>query len=237
MRDEVLEQLCWNSYANVIGPVRGIIVRLHGLGAAGMKSAAEAVDLEWASRGGLVVEVFHNPWSWMNDATRDLVDAVVSGLRARHQLPADLPLIIIGGSMGGHAALTYCFTSRLRVTACQANCPVCDLPHHFTERPDLPRTLYSAYGLGDGIEARMAANSPLQQVARMPDITYQILHGGGDQAVNKERHSDRLVAAMRQRGLRVEYLEEPGMGHCGPLPTFALQRRLIDFVSQQLATS
>ena len=200
-----------------------------------MKSAGEPVDLEWASQGALMVEVFQDPWGWMNDATRDLFDDVITGLRARHKLDPQLPLIAIGGSMGGHAALTYCFTSRHRVSACQANCPVCDLPFHATERPDLPRTFFHAYGMCDDLAPRLITKSPLHQVAKLPDIPYQILHGARDKAVGKEQHSDRLVAAMRQRGLKVEYIEEPEMGHCGPIPTFTLHRRLMDFVSAQLA--
>jgi len=68
----------------------------------------------------------------------------------------------------------------------------------------------------------------------MPDIPYQILHGGEDKAVSKEHHSDRLVAALRGRGLRVEYIEVPEMGHCGPFPTFALVRRFTDFIGENL---
>ena len=235
MRDDQLDQLAWNGFRHLSGPVRGLVVRFHGLGGMGMKAAGDPTDLEWAGHGALVVEVFQDPWGWMNDATRDLSDAVVDALRARHHLDPALPLIAIGGSMGGHAALTWCFTSRQRVTACQANCPVADLPFHFSERPDLPRTLYHAYGVDGDVAARLAGNSPLHQVARLPDIPYQILHGGRDKSVGKERHSDLLVAAMRQRGLRVEYLEEPEMGHCGPLPSFAVHRRLLDFVIAQLA--
>ena len=45
----------------------------------------------------------------------------------------------------------YVYTRYAAVTpvACVANCPVCDLPYHYTERPDLPRTLYSAFGDSD----------------------------------------------------------------------------------------
>jgi dipeptidyl aminopeptidase/acylaminoacyl peptidase len=67
------------------------------------------------------------------------------------------------------------------------------------------------------MEAALEEQSPLHQVAGMPDIPYLIVHGDQDTAVNKARHSDRLVAAMRARGLRVNYIEVPGMGH-GAIP-------------------
>jgi len=230
----MLDQLSWNGHRYVIGPVRGIVVRFNGLGSMNMKPAADWPDLELASKGALVVEVFQDPWGWMNDDTRDLFDEVVDGVRVRYGLDPSLPLIATGGSMGGHAALAYCFKSRHRITACQVNCPVCDLAYHFGERPDLPRTFYHAYGRDGDVVERLRSNSPLHQAAHMPDIPYQILHGGEDKAVSKEHHSDRLVSTLRDRGLRVEYIEVPEMGHCGPFSTFALVRRFIDFIGENL---
>jgi alpha-beta hydrolase superfamily lysophospholipase len=236
MHDDLLDKVSWNGFAQVRGPVRGLVVRFNGLNNTAMKDGLDIAELEWADQGALLVQAYQDPWGWMNDATRDLFDAVVDGLRARHRLRADLPLIAVGGSMGGHAALTWAFTSRHKVTAVQANCPVCDLPFHYTERPDLPRTMHHAFGpLEEDIGAAMRAKSPLHQVASLPDVPYQIIHGGKDQAVGKARHSDPLVAAMRQRGLRVDYLEEPEMRHCWPLTSHALHRRMMDFVTGQLA--
>jgi alpha-beta hydrolase superfamily lysophospholipase len=233
MQDQLLDRLAWVGHRHVNGPVRGIVLRFHGLGAMGMKGSADPLDLEWAHHGALVIEPFHLPWAWMNDQTRDLYDEVVDAVRVRYGLSADLPLITTGGSMGGHGSLTYAFRSRHRVTATQANCPVCDLPFHYTERPDLPRTMHQAFGsLGD-ITAAMEERSPLHQAARMPDIAYQIIHGARDKAVNKERHSDRLVAALRQHGRRVDYLELPDMEHCQPF-TWPAYRQMVDFVIGQL---
>lgn len=233
MRRELLDQLSWNSIRHLNSPVRALVVRFPGLGSMAMRNAPEITDLEWAGHGIAVIEAFQDPWGWMNVATRALYDDVVEGVRAAHGLDPALPLIAVGGSMGGHAALAWTMGSRHRVTACQANCPVCDLPFHASERPDLPRTMMHAYGREDGLAQRLEANSPLHQVARLPDVPYQILHGGQDKAVRKDLHSDKLVAAMRARGLRVEYIEEPEMGHCWPLPSFALHRRLVDFVIGQ----
>lgn len=235
MRDDLLDKLSWNGFKHVQGPVRGIVLRFHGLGNTAMKQGLDPNELEWASHGALLVEAYQDPWGWMNDATRDLFDEVVDGVRARHRLPASLPLILTGGSMGGHGALTYAFTTRQRVTAVQANCPVCDLPFHYTERVDLPRTMHHAFGSTGDISATLNAKSPLHQVAKMPDVPYQILHGGKDQAVGKAQHSDPLVAAMRKRGLKVEYIEEPDMGHCWPLTSYSALRRLTDFVIERLA--
>ena len=48
--------------------------------------------------------------------------------------------------MGGLCALVWPRYTKRRVVAVAANCPVCDLPFHYTERPDLPRTLRAAFG-------------------------------------------------------------------------------------------
>jgi dipeptidyl aminopeptidase/acylaminoacyl peptidase len=232
MHNDLLDLVSWNGFKHVRGPVRGIVVRFHGLGSMNQKTAAEGIDHDWAARGALVVEVYQDPWGWMNDPTRDLYDEVIDGLRKRHGLSDALPLITTGGSMGGHAALAYTFRSRHRVTACQTNCPVCDLPFHYTERPDLPRTFLHAYGYED-IRERLVLRSPLHQVATMPDIPYQIIHGVLDQAVGKARHSDPLVKVMRARGLTVEYREDAEMRHCSPM-SYESHVRWGEFVLEQL---
>ncbi len=43
-------------------------------------------------------------------------------------------------------------------------------------------------------------------------------------------HSDPMAAAMRKRGLDVEYIEVPDMGHGGPMPVAVIQRQ-VDFVN------
>ena len=116
MRDQLLDQLSWNSRRYVTGPVRGLVVRFYGLNTTSMKTDADWRDLEWAHHGAVVVEAFQDPWGWMNDATGDLFDDVIDAVRARHHLDPTLPLIAIGDSMGAHAALAYSFKSRHRVS-------------------------------------------------------------------------------------------------------------------------
>ena len=42
-----------------------------------------------------------------------------------------------------------------------------------------------------------------------------------------------MVAALRSRGLTIDYREQPGMAHCG-LFDWTLQRRMTQFVLEQL---
>jgi dipeptidyl aminopeptidase/acylaminoacyl peptidase len=233
MQDQLLDQVAFIAHRWLRQPIRGIVVRFYGLGWTGMKSEPDIAEMEWANAGALVVVPYNEPWAWMNPATRNFVDEVVDSLRARYKLDANVPLIATGGSMGGHASLAYTMFSRHHVAACQACWPVCDLTYHYNERPDLPRTFHHAFGSYGDIQSVLAANSPLQQVERLPKVPYMIAHGEKDEAVSKKHHSDRLVPAMRARGLDVTYLERTDMGHGNPLD-WELWRALNDFVIAQL---
>ena len=123
-----LHQFAWIGDKSLNGPVRGIVLRFSGLGATGMKDSADPMELEWGQSGALVVTPYHDPWGWMNPATRACTDELVDGLFTRYGLSADTPVIATGGSMGGYAALVYTLLAARPVAACAANCPVCALP-------------------------------------------------------------------------------------------------------------
>jgi alpha-beta hydrolase superfamily lysophospholipase len=234
MNDALLSQVAWIGDKYVNGPVRGIVLEFPGLGGMGMKGEGpDARELEWGQAGALVVVPFQDPWGWMNPQTVAFTDELVAALFARFALAPDTPVIATGGSMGGHGALIYTLLASRPVAACAANCPVCDLPFHYGERPDLPRTMHHAFGSYGDISAALVAHSPWHQAARMPDVPYLIIHGDEDRAVGKAQHSDKLVAALRGAGRNVEYVEAAGMAHCGPFD-WALHRRWTDFVLEQL---
>ena len=156
----------------------------------------------------------------MNPQAAAYTDELIDVLMKHYHLPEDLPIVSTGGSMGGMSALTYMVYAKRTPVACVANCPVCDLPYHYTERPDLPRTLYSAFWHEDGTIAEVLARfSPLHLAEKMPDAAYTIFHCDSDKAVNKQAHSDKFVAAMAHR--RVNYYTVPGMGHCQLTPDMA----------------
>lgn len=231
--EDLLDKVAWLNTTCVKPPVSGIILRFPGLGSTGMKSDPDFNDLEWGHAGGLTVLPYQDPWGWMNSSVIAFIDDLADAIRQRHELAADAPIISTGGSMGGHAALLYTMKSRHRVAACMALWPVCDIPFHYTERPDLPRTFHHAYGSYGDIPAQLRAHSPLHQAGGMPDVPYLIVHGEKDLSVKKSAHSDRLVAAMRQRQLRVEYVECANLGHGGPMD-YATSHRITDFVTSHL---
>lgn len=237
MKTSLISDVAWTGEAYLGGPIKAIVYRFAGLnGTREMKTAPEHGELEWAQAGGLVVYPYYNPWAWMNGDTVAFLDELAEALRERHHLAQDTPIIATGGSMGGHAALTYTLKSRQPVSRCLAICPVADLPFHYTERPDLPRTMHSAFRSYGDIAPALEDYSPLHQAARMPRIPYLIVHGFKDQAVAKARHSDPLIQAMRGAGhdKNLTYLEVPEMAHCSPWDLASL-RATLAFVKEGLA--
>ena len=205
----------------VTQPVIGIVLTFHGLGFASMSAEHDDYDMHLASQGLLRVIPYYNPWCWMNRQTVDFVDEIIDVLAEKFDLPNDVPIISTGGSMGGLCSLTYAAYARRTPKAVISNCPVCDLPYHYTERPDLPRTLYSAFGTYDGtLDEALQSASPLHlaKSGKMPDIPYHIFHCTEDRAVSKTEHSDPFVEAMRDQGRDVTYTAVPDRGHCDLSP-------------------
>ncbi len=190
---------------------------------------AEILDLELASHGILTVYPYYGPWSWMNDDALAFVEDLVSAVYDKFKLSESTSLLPTGNSMGGLSALIYTRYARRTPSACYTLCPVCDLPYHSTERPDLPRTVRFAFsGQPAGIEDGMKHCSPLHQAEMMPDIPYLILHGDSDTKVNIEKHSATFVRRMKELGRNIEYMVVPGGDH-GQLTEYAQRCRIIDF--------
>ena len=220
-----IDRFAYTNKEIVRKPIRGIVVEFFGLGCTTMLSEDPQRAVALAERGILYVFPYNNPWNWMNPQAVAYTDEVLDALRAGMALPDDLPVVSIGGSMGGQCALVYACRSAHTPAACVANCPVCDMPYHFTERPDLPRTLYSAlWSAGESLQDGLRAISPLHLVDEMPDIPYFIFHCDADRAVNIEKHSARFVEAMRKTH-NVKFHVVPGRDHCDLTPE---ARKLFD---------
>lgn len=196
-------------------PIKGIVISFFGLGGSSMYNTDNEQGVYFGDRGILYVVPYTNPWAWMNRQAIEYTDEIIDLLVKEYDLAEDIPVVSTGGSMGGLAALVYTKYAKRTPVACVANCPVCDLPYHFTERDDLPRTLYSAFWHEEGdMEEVLKAYSPLHLVPQMPNVDYYIFHCEEDKAVNKGMHSDRFVSAMAENGARVIYHTVPKLGHC-----------------------
>jgi len=212
-------QLAFHNLDRLSGRPRGLVLAFHGMGAPPMRETLDPPHIDLAERGIAWVFPYYGPWCWLNRSACRFVDAVVEHVRTEFGLPAGAPLVTTGCSMGGFAALAYARDGAHRVDAVVANCPATDLPALARYRPDIPRALaYAHRGETMPFDQWIVDHSPLHGIDRMPDIPYLIVHGDADEAVPKPTQGDPMAAALRDAGRSIDYIEVPGMPHCGPLP-------------------
>jgi len=229
---ETLRNFAYCNDHLIHGEVKGIMLGFMGLNANSMYSNDGGDAREWAERGIIYVIPYCNPWSWMNRQTVALTDEIIAVLCQHYHLGRDVKVVSTGVSMGGLSALVYCAYAEIVPVACVVNCPVCDLPYHFTERPDLPRTLYSAFSeYACTLDDAMRSCSPLHLVDRMPDIPYTIFHCGNDLAVNLQQHSARFVEKMKAEH-RIVLHEVPLRGHgdLSPAARIAYEQAVLEAI-------
>ena len=196
-------------------PIRGIVVFYGGLGDMDMFDEETNEGRFYGEKGILYVIPYKNPWSWMNHQTVLLVDEILDVLMQRFSPAQELPVVLTGVSMGGQSALVYAVHGRYTPAACVVNCPVCDMILHFSERKDLPRTLYSAVSTYSGtLEEALKTISPIHLTNQMPNVQYHIFHCEKDSAVSITEHSERFVAKMQEKGYHITYDVVPGQDHC-----------------------
>ena len=196
-------------------PIRGVVVNFCGLNNKDMFDEDTNEGVYYGEEGVLYVHPYNNPWSWMNAQAVAYTDEIIDVIFEKYALPESTPVISMGNSMGGLASLVYTRYSKRTPVACISNCPVCDLVYHFTERPDLPRTIYSAFWNEEGeLNDILKKYSPVHLAPEMPDAKYYIFHCDKDKSVNLASHSQKFVAAMNECGKGVELEIIPDRGHC-----------------------
>lgn len=196
-------------------PIRGVVLNFFGLGCQAMYHEETEDGKYFAAQGILYVTPYTNPWAWMNRQAVAYTDEILDVLFEAFALGKDTPVVSTGGSMGGMSALVYTKNAKRTPVACVANCPVCDMVFHFTERVDLPRTIYSALWNEAGtMDEALRAISPLHLATEMPKVSYHIFHCGADTAVNIHSHSEKFVNAMRAADHSVTFDIAPGREHC-----------------------
>ena len=214
------EKLRSYSYSNdrlIKGAIKGVAVQFTGLGGSSMQDDNERA-IRFAEHGIILLIPYNDPWCWMNDQAVKYTNEVIDVIFEHYGLSDDTPIASIGGSMGGLSALVYTKYAKRTPKTCVVNCPVCDLPYHFTERPDLPRTLYNAFfDEADDLQAAMEKRSPLHLASVMPNINYHLFHCEWDTAVFKAKHSDKLYEAMKDTH-SITYDSVPQRGHCSITP-------------------
>ena len=215
-----LRKFCYSNDQLISQPIKGICLNFFGLGNTSMFWEDSERAVKFAEAGIVYIQPYLNPWAWMNRQAVEITDRIVNVIAEHYDLD-NVRVCSTGGSMGGMSCLVYARYTSTNVIACVANCPVCDLPYHLTERVDLPRTLYSAFYDCEDFDEALRAHSPLHLVDTMPHIPYHIFHCEEDKSVNIDLHSVKFVAAMRAAGHDVTYDTVPEAGHCKLSPEMA----------------
>jgi hypothetical protein len=209
-----LRNFVYSNDRRVKGDIKGIVLDFYGLGGMTIHHNDPGIATEFAEKGIIYVIPYYNPWCWMNKQAVEYVDEIVAVICEKYGLDKSVRIVSTGGSMGGLSALVYCAYAKITPCACVTNCPVCDLQYHYTERFDLPRTLYSAFASYEGsMDDALRSCSPFHLVDKMPDIPYTIFHCEEDTAVNLQKHSQKFVEAM-QTTRKIELITVPFRGHC-----------------------
>lgn len=196
-------------------PIKGIVVDFFGLDNVSTFDNDTVAGEYYGERGIVYVTPYTNPWSWMNKQSVGLVDDIIDAVIDKLGLDNDIPIVLSGESMGGQSALTYCVYAKRTPIACVVNCPVCNVVYHYTERHDLPRTMFSAvYNEQCSLEDALKSISPIHLIDKMPKIEYHIFHCLNDKAVNPSTHSAVFVDRMKKSGHSITYDTVPSRGHC-----------------------
>lgn len=196
-------------------PIRGIVVYFFGLGHMTVFNEDHDEAQYYGERGILYVIPYKNPWAWMNRQAVEYTDEIIDVLVREYNLPEDIPIVSSGRSMGGQCSLVYTAYAKRTPVAAVADCPVCDTVFHFTERDEVPRTLYSAvWGEEGTLDEALARISPIHIIDKMPRVKYRIIHCDKDESVNIDVHSKKFVAALLERGYDATLDIVEGRGHC-----------------------
>ena len=227
MNYENLRSFCYVNDHLCKKPIKGIVISFFGLGQMAMYQNDFTQGEFYAEKGILYVVPYHNPWAWMNHQAVAYTDEIIDVLMEKYHLNKTIPIVSTGGSMGGQSALVYTAKAKYTPVACVANCPVCDVVYHYTEREDLPRTLYSSLFHESGtMEDALKSISPLHLIDKMPKVKYHIFHCEKDMDVNMDAHSKKFVSELCKRRYDFTFDVVEGRGHCDL--TLEMQRKFAE---------
>lgn len=167
--------------------------------------------------GILSVFAFPGPWSWMRRISFDTIEQVIDCIFEKYSLPSDIPIVLMGGSMGGHGALMYSLKTSRKITACAVSCPACDLYALSQDKtyPFFCASVYLAFADCDGdFETILKAQSPLYNADKLPRIPYFMIVCDSDAVIPCDVHALPFLEKMREAGHNIRTITAEGKGHC-----------------------
>lgn len=158
--------------------------------------------------------------SWMNAAAEGDLDWLIEDVCRR---AGTHEVLLMGGSMGGTAALIYACRHPRQLAGVLALCPATDMVDRHKLAP-LRAGIEAAYG-GDPQTRPVVyqERSSIHHAAALASLPVFIAHGQADQTI-PVRHSRDMTAELERLGGSVRYVEIPGGDHDAPArPTYIAQ--------------
>lgn len=145
-----------------------------------------------------------------------MADLVIDALIEHYDLPADIPVVSTGGSMGGIGALNFTLGSRHNIVSCMAACPCYDILgeyNSFAAQSSFPRTYVAAISNYDmSITDALKSITPCENIASMPKVPYYIVCNENDECFDDDGMKV-FADDMRDAGLDVTLKFLPGTTH------------------------
>jgi len=226
------------------GPAQAILIALHGhysdetqmmtegiYGDAFGKLRRECLRRNWA-----YVTAYYGGNSWMGPlGEAGMVDLI--GV-LKHKWP-NVPVHLMGGSMGGSSALVFAVRQPQLLAGVVALCPASDIAAYYDwavahaganavlrNISDAIRIHYTVDGRE--LRAELQARSALQQADRLTMPVY-LCHGAAD-ALIPVAWTRQLAEKLRGLGRKVQYREIPGGDHDSPVSDIDWGP-ILDFIS------
>ncbi len=231
---ENFDFMCYTNRHLIKGEIKGVATDLHGYCACDMRRYDKPLDEALGEAGILTVYPYYGPFAWSNTTTIAEIDRTVELAYEINGLDKDkVPFVITGHSMGGLTGLAYSYYTEHNPVACAVDCPVTDLIRLIEMRPDIYRSMITAFAHYDmPLEEAMKSVSPAHLVGKLPRISYLITAGTADTDVDYTQHCAKFVPQMREAGYDMSYHLEEGMKHCDmPDHVFKI---FCDFVIKQV---
>jgi len=210
-----LRSFCYLNDDKVKENPKGLIIEFRGLGAQMMFNEYPKADV-YSDHNILYMIPYLNPWNWMNEQALNEIEELINVILEKYNMNT-IKIASTGNSMGGLCALTYASYAKRIPDIVVANCPVCDLEYHYTERPDLPRTLYCAYYNANSNKDffdTLSDYSPLRLAQRnlFPKTNYVIFHCDHDSQVNIDKHTRKWLEEMKD--YKIDFKVVKDRDHC-----------------------
>lgn len=213
---EHYREFCFTNEEMLGGDIRGIILYFNGLGHV-INGSEDMIDAPHAAEHHILyITPNYNPWSWMNAKTVAYVDAIVEVFIDKYGLPADIPVGLYGGSMGGYSCFHYAMKTKYNVVAADLNCPCCNMEYEvYCNHCSVLRTYFeSSMTDTEDFAAYVRENSPINMIGRLKKIPYRFAVGLKDMSLIPSQHAFRMIPMLRDAGFEVDLCEYPGAGHC-----------------------